>query len=133
MSMETGLREPPRVSGGVGRERAPRRAQPRPDRADGRVRAECGDVGEFRLAERDVVLLTGADANEFYFRAPEEQLDQAEAYPFMTPIFGKGVVFDAPPERRREMLHNQSLRDKFMRGHAATIADEVDADGRRLG
>jgi sterol 14-demethylase len=24
------------------------------------------------------------------------------------------------------MLHNQALRDKFMRGHAATIADEVD-------
>jgi sterol 14-demethylase len=24
------------------------------------------------------------------------------------------------------MLHNQSLRDKFMRGHASTIADEVD-------
>ena len=44
----------------------------------------------------------------------------------MTPIFGKGVVFDAPPERRREMLHNQALRDKFMRGHAATIAHEVE-------
>ena len=90
------------------------------------MRAECGDVGQFRLADRDVVLLTGAEANELFFRAPEEVLDQAEAYPFMTPIFGEGVVFDAPPERRREMLHNQALRDKFMRGHAATIADEVE-------
>ena len=92
-----------------------------------RVREECGDVGQFRLAGRDVVLLTGAEANELFFRAPEEVLDQAEAYPFMTPIFGEGVVFDAPPERRREMLHNQALRDKFMRGHASTIADEVEA------
>ncbi len=90
-----------------------------------RVRDECGDVGEFRLADRQVVLLTGADANEVFFRASEEELDQAAAYPFMTPIFGEGVVFDAPPERRREMLHNQSLRDKFMRGHAETIAAEV--------
>ena len=57
-----------------------------------------------------------------FFRAPDEDLDQAAAYPFMTPIFGEGVVFDASPERRREMLHNQSLRDKFMRGHAETIA-----------
>ena len=80
----------------------------------------------FRLADRDVVLLSGAEANEFFFRAPEEVLDQAEAYPFMTPVFGEGVVFDASPERRREMLHNQALRDKFMRGHAATIADEVE-------
>lgn len=44
----------------------------------------------------------------------------------MTPIFGEGVVFDAPPERRREMVHNQALRDAFMRGHAETIAAEVE-------
>ena len=90
-----------------------------------RVRDECGDVGEFRLADKEVVLLTGADANEAFFRASDEELDQAAAYPFMTPIFGEGVVFDAPPERRREMLHNQALRDKFMRGHAETIAEQV--------
>ena len=91
-----------------------------------RVREECGDVGEFRLADKDVVLLTGADANEIFFRAPEEELDQAAAYPFMTPIFGEGVVFDASPEDRRRALHNQSLRDKFMRGHAETISREVE-------
>ena len=91
-----------------------------------RVRSECGDVGGSASADRDVVLLSGAEANEFFFRAPEELLDQAEAYPFMTPVFGEGVVFDASPERRREMLHNQALRDKFMRGHAATIAAEVE-------
>jgi sterol 14-demethylase len=90
-----------------------------------RVREECGDVGEFRLADKDVVLLTGAEANEVFFRASDDDLDQAAAYPFMTPIFGEGVVFDAPPERRREMLHNQALRDKFMRGHAETIAAQV--------
>ena len=45
------------------------------------------------------MLLTGAEANEFFFRASDEELDQAEAYPFMTPIFGEGVVFDADPER----------------------------------
>jgi sterol 14-demethylase len=91
-----------------------------------RTRAECGDVGTFRLADKDVVLLTGPEANEIFFRAPEEDLDQAEAYPFMTPIFGEGVVFDASPEERRKALHNQALRDKFMRGHAETIAAEVE-------
>jgi sterol 14-demethylase len=91
-----------------------------------RVRAECGDVGVFRLADKRVVLLSGADANEVFFRAPDEELDQAAAYPFMTPVFGEGVVFDASPEERRRALHNQSLRDKFMRGHAETIQREVD-------
>ncbi len=91
-----------------------------------RTRDECGDVGEFRLADKDVVLLTGAEANEVFFRASDDELDQAAAYPFMKPVFGEGVVFDATPEERRRALHNQSLRDKFMRGHAATITAEAE-------
>ena len=90
-----------------------------------RLRDECGDVGYFQLAGKKVILLTGAEANEFFFRAADEDLDQAEAYPFMTPIFGKGVVFDASPERRKEMLHNSALRGDHMKGHAATIEREV--------
>ena len=127
MSTTLGLREPPKVSGGDGEHGHLDELRHDPIGLMRRVRAECGDVGQFRMGHRDVVLLTGAEANEVFFRAPEELLDQAEAYPFMTPIFGEGVVFDAPPERRREMLHNQALRDKFMRGHASTIADEVEA------
>ena len=126
MTTGTELRQPPRVSGGEGENAHLAEFSRDPIGLMARVRAECGDVGEFTIGHKDIVLLTGADANEFYFRAPEEELDQAEAYPFMTPIFGQGVVFDAPPERRREMLHNQALRDKFMRGHAATIAAEVE-------
>lgn len=90
-----------------------------------RVRDECGDIGRFRLAERDVVMVSGAEANEQFFRAPDSTLDQAAAYPFMTPIFGKGVVFDASPEERQQMLKNQALRGDMMRGHAATIEAEI--------
>ena len=39
-----------------------------------RVRAECGDVGAFELAGRDVVLLSGAEANEFFFRAGDDSI-----------------------------------------------------------
>ncbi len=81
VTTETTLREPPRVSGGEGENGHLDELSRDPIGLMARVRAECGDVGEFTIAARDVVLLTGADANEFYFRAPEEQLDQAEAYP----------------------------------------------------
>ncbi|HMC38123.1 MAG TPA: cytochrome P450, partial [Acidimicrobiales bacterium] len=121
----TTLTDPTTVSGGVAPGGHLEELRRDPLALMHRVRQECGPVGRFDLAGRDVILLTGAEANEWFFRAPEELLDQAGAYPFMTPIFGEGVVFDAPPERRREMLHNQSLRDKYMRGHAATIATEV--------
>ena len=55
------------------------------------VHEECGDFGFLHLARKKVVLLLGALAGEFFFRAADEDLDQAEAYPFMTPIFGEGV------------------------------------------
>ncbi|MGI9589662.1 MAG: cytochrome P450, partial [Dietzia maris] len=90
-----------------------------------RVRQECGDLGVFRIADRDICLASGAAANEAFFRAPDEALDQAAAYPFMTPVFGEGVVFDASPERRSEMLHNTALRGDHMRQHAVTIPHEV--------
>ena len=90
-----------------------------------RVRDECGDVGWFQLADKHVMFLSGAEANEFFFRSSDDDLDQAAAYPFMTPIFGKGVNFDASPERRKEMLHNAALRGEQMKGHATTIEAEV--------
>jgi len=122
----TAPHQPPRVTGGDDENGHLEELRVDPIGLLERVRAECGDVGRFGLGPKEVVLLSGAEANEFFFRAPDELLDQAEAYPFMTPVFGEGVIFDASPERRREMLHNQALRDKFMRGHAATIAAEVE-------
>jgi sterol 14alpha-demethylase len=98
-----------------------------------RVRNECGEIGEMNWAGTHVVLLTGEAAQEAFFRAEEEQLDQAAAYPFMTPIFGRGVVFDGTPEQRRQAMRNQSLRDKMMRTHAETIAGETQRMMERLG
>ena len=122
----TTITAPPKVSGDDGDTGHLEELRRDPIGLMQRVRDECGDVGEFRLADKDVVLLTGAEANEVFFRASDDELDQAAAYPFMTPIFGEGVVFDASPEERRRALHNQSLRDKFMRGHAATITAEIE-------
>lgn len=91
-----------------------------------RCRDECGDVGQLSLARQPLVMLYGEDAQEAFFRAPDEQLDQAAAYPFMKPVFGPGVVFDATPEQRKQALRNRSLRDQAMRGHAETIARETE-------
>lgn len=120
------LVEPPVVSGEQSRHGHLEELRSDPISLMRRVRRECGDVGTFRLADRQVVLLSGAEANEFFFRSSDEDLDQGEAYPFMRPIFGDGVVFDASPERRKEMLHNQALRGEQMKGHATTIANEVE-------
>jgi len=98
-----------------------------------RCRAECGEVGEMDLAGHPLVMLYGEEAQEVFFRAPDEQLDQAAAYPFMKPVFGPGVVFDATPEQRKQALRNRSLRDQAMRGHAETIARETERMLERWG
>ena len=90
-----------------------------------RVRDELGEIGEINLAGNRVVLMTGEEAQEAFFRGSDEQLDQAAAYPFMTPIFGRGVVFDGTPEQRKQALRNQSLTAKFMKGHAQVISEET--------
>ena len=91
-----------------------------------RCRDECGEIGELNLAGSPLVMLYGVAAQEAFFRAPDEQLDQAAAYPFMKPVFGAGVVFDATPEQRKQALRNQALRDQMMRGHAELIAAETE-------
>jgi len=93
-----------------------------------RVRAECGPVGEFRMLNKNVVLLSGLEAQEAFCRAPDEQLSQTIAYRMMTPVFGEGVVFDAPPARLNEQLRilMPALRDRNMRTYAGIFVDEVD-------
>ena len=90
-----------------------------------RLRKECGEIGELNFAGKRVVLLTGESAQESFFRGSDEQLDQAAAYPFMTPIFGRGVVFDASPEQRSQAMRNQSLKASMMRHHVESIARET--------
>jgi sterol 14-demethylase len=122
----TTITAPPRVSGGEHEHGHLEELRTDPIALLRRVHDECGAVGSFDLAGRTVVLLAGAEENEWYFRTPDDVLDQAAAYPFMKPIFGEGVVFDAPPERRGEMLRSTALRGHQMVGHAEVIAAEVE-------
>jgi len=98
-----------------------------------RVRDELGEIGEINFAGNRVVMMMGEEAQEAFFRGSDEQLDQAAAYPFMTPIFGQGVVFDGTPEQRKQAIRNQSLTAKFMKGHAETISHEVERMTETLG
>jgi sterol 14alpha-demethylase len=92
-----------------------------------RVRSECGELGQFQLAGRDVVFFSGAEAQEVFFRQPDEVFDpQPTSNELMRPIFGEGVVYDAPPEKRREMIRSPALRDKNLRNSAEIIAEETE-------
>lgn len=92
-----------------------------------RARREGGEVVQFELLGQPMVLLTGPQANEAFFRAPDDQICRREAYKLMTPIFGEGVVFDAPGDRLKQQLGMtmKFLRDHKMREYPPIIEDEA--------
>lgn len=93
-----------------------------------KLAADLGEVAAFTLMGQRIVLLTGDEASEIFYRGSDEQLDQSAAYKLMTPIFGEGLVFDAPIARKNEQLRMlmPSLRVEAMRDHSHKIVQEVE-------
>jgi lanosterol synthase len=93
-----------------------------------RARKECGDVAAFDVGPKKMILLTGPKASEAFFRASDEVLNPSEAYKMMEPVFGKDVVYDAPPAKMAEQFSMllPCLQDKRMRSYGEVIAREVD-------
>ncbi len=77
---------------------------------------------------RKMVAMFGPDAHEVVFRAPESQLSPQEAYKIMTPIFGKGLVYDAPHDKMNEQLKMllPALKDRRMRTYGEIVVQEVE-------
>lgn len=92
-----------------------------------RARQERGEVAKLRVFNKDIVLMTGPSAAEAMFRAPDEVLSPSEAYKMMVPVFGKDIVYDAPPARMAEQLGmlRPALQDKRMRTYGEIVADET--------
>lgn len=93
-----------------------------------RAQRELGEVAGLRIANKNMVALFGAEAHEAVFRAPDNQLNPAEAYKIMTPVFGKNMVYDASPERMDEQLKMllPALKDHRMRTYTEIIVTEVE-------
>ncbi|WP_063041725.1 hypothetical protein [Nocardia pseudovaccinii] len=68
-------------------------------------------------------LVLSAEANEF-FRASNEDLHQDAAYSFETDL-RRGGIFDTPPERRTEILHNQALHETTCTGTRPPLRAKV--------
>ena len=93
-----------------------------------RAHTECGELAEFDFGGQETILMSGPDAQEVFFRTPDEIFSQAQAYQVMVPVFGPGVIFDATPERCKTQLKIQvdALRYQNMKHYAAIIAKEVE-------
>lgn len=99
-----------------------------PYRFVSRAASEAGEIAAFKLLGQKIVLLTGDEASELFYRSSDEQLDQSAAYKLMTPIFGEGLIFDAPIKRKNEQLKMlmPSLRVDAMHNHSYKVVQEVE-------
>src|SRR5580692_447516 len=94
-----------------------------------------GDAFTFTLLGQRVAFMSGPSAHHAVFAAGEEQLSCREAYQFMVPIFGQGVVYGAEQsvlEQQMEMAR-APLTGKQLRAHAPVMAAEAEAYLETLG
>ncbi len=92
-----------------------------------RCNAECGELAEFNMGGQQTVLMSGPEAQEAFLKTLDKKLSRAAAYQATVPVFGEGVIFDAPPERMKTQLKIQvdALRYQNMKSYASIIAQEV--------
>ena len=123
----SGLKEPPRLGGGlpmVGHTvEFIRSTIPMLSRAN----RELGEVAALDIGGKRMVAVFGPEAHEAVFRAKDDTLNPCEAYKIMTPVFGEGMVYDAPPDIMNEQLKMllPALKDNRMRTYGETILEEV--------
>ncbi|MCB1616830.1 MAG: cytochrome P450 [Pseudomonadales bacterium] len=93
-----------------------------------RCNAECGELAEFNMGGQPTILMSGPEAQEAFFKTLDTRLSRAAAYQATVPVFGKGVIFDAPEDRMKTQLKIQvdALRYQNMKSYAAIIAKEVE-------
>ncbi|EGG22293.1 cytochrome P450 family protein [Cavenderia fasciculata] len=65
---------------------------------------KVGDAFTLYLMGFKMTFLIGPEAQSVFFRGSDEELSPKEAYRFVTPVFGPGVVYDSPTEVMYEQL-----------------------------
>jgi sterol 14-demethylase len=100
-----------------------------------RAQRENGEIAAFQVFNRRMVAVFGPEAHEAVFRAPDTVLSPSEAYKIMTPVFGKDIVYDAPPEKMAEQLKMllPALKDKRMRTYGEAVVYETEQNIRPWG
>jgi sterol 14alpha-demethylase len=88
---------------------------------------EKGNTFTINIFGNNLTFLLGPVAHERFFSTSDNYLSQSEVYKFMTPVFGKGIVYDAPPKMMSDQLTfiSNSLKSEALHKYVPMIADEA--------
>ncbi len=79
------------------------------------------------MANKRLTFLIGPEAQEAFCKAKDDTLSQNEVYDFMLPVFGPGVVYDAPTKKRQVQFQSMAngLRTSRLKGYVQKIEKET--------
>lgn len=69
-----------------------------------RAHKKLGSCFTLHITGFNMTYLIGSEAHEVFFKATDEELSPKEAYRFVVPVFGRGVVYDSPTAVLYEQL-----------------------------
>jgi sterol 14-demethylase len=86
-----------------------------------------GKVFTVQMLHKNLTFLVGTEAAVPFFSLPDEKMSQSEVYGFMTPVFGKGIVYDAEPKQRAQQMQcvGQGLRSIRLKDYVPKIEKET--------
>jgi len=95
---------------------------------------QVGEVFCFYLGSRQMTFMIGPKANEAFCRASDKVLSGHEAYRFLSPVLGEGVLFTATPEIMDEQIDFflPSMRQEQMGVWVRMISNQVETFIDRL-
>ena len=94
-----------------------------------RGRDMFGDIFSIGLpGTPQAVMMSGPKAQQKFFRQKDSEVDLRETYKLMTPIFGKGIAYDAEPEIMKEQLafFHDALRETRLKTYAQGFVEEAE-------
>jgi sterol 14-demethylase len=86
-----------------------------------------GNIYTVQMLHKNLTFLLGPEASQPFFALPDDKMSQSEVYGFMTPVFGKNIVYDAEPKRRAQQMQcvGQGLRSLRLKAYVPKIEKET--------
>ena len=84
-------------------------------------------VDQLKQSSNLMLFMYCPEPHATFFSASDEEFDQADVYQFMTPIFGKGIIYDCDLPKRRQQMRalGGSLKPSMLRQYSRIIAQET--------
>jgi len=85
---------------------------------------EHGAVFSTMLGPQKMTFLIGPEESSIFYRGLDKDMDQADVYKFMIPIFGRHVLYDSPLHERKQQLQFMS-RGLLGTRHLITYVEKI--------